>query len=705
MPYSRLIREALTLAKQGIYVFPVNATTKRPVWSKEDSPNGRGGHLAATTDPEEIKKLFERGDGIGVHLKSSGLIAFDVDFREGADETNDKLDAWVAEHLEPDLEEEKVRVHISQNKGEHWIYRYDERNGRPPGAIFPELQVKWDGYIIWPTEGSKYIVDEDVPIDQLANPHPDALIVQEAKRGQSGDGGLLSWDDAIEIMEGDAEGQRHEALNAIAFHVVKADPDLALEDACDLVRGTVERHMRAGKRRDELTEVRYEPDSELVRSVRPLMEGGRLRSHVAGDAGTERLAKVLGEVGQVDPFFGLEPAVPDGLVLFKDYALMPKEPPPPWLIENFLREGATMSIVGMSGVGKTTITASWVAGLVAGRPDVVGLPDVGRPLNIAWLNPEQEAGELREDVDVALETHGLRQMGKLFIVGDEVVESGLETGLALVVVDPQDRKNVITNEALLEKIVEELRGQDIDMIILDPITEFNDGNENDRGHAKKLHFAFRRIAKALGCATMYFSHTGKPPDGKKPDWYVDQLMAERGSSQNIGSVKVSANLAPVIPGGLKAAQAWEHYGKAKNPSSGTRNFVQLKIVKIKRSDKIPHLFYELIPSKVDSDVAVAIPVDEGEILAAGDESLYNAVTSRSYADRILAAMPHGGIITAYQMKEILPDVTKAKRPDWEYFKDVLDALQTPVAVEDTTVQIIHEGGTKNGAYRVVVGDK
>ena len=149
-----LYETGLAYLKAGLHISSASEATKRPCWGAADSPNGRGGHHSATNDPNEWAILSERGDAILVNLKASNLICFDIDFREGADEANAKLMAWYEEHLKEDVEAGLARLHRSQNGGWHVFYRYDADDTRPPGAIFPELQVKWDGYVVLPMEAN-----------------------------------------------------------------------------------------------------------------------------------------------------------------------------------------------------------------------------------------------------------------------------------------------------------------------------------------------------------------------------------------------------------------------------------------------------------------------------------------------------------------------------------------------------------------------
>lgn len=292
----------------------------------------------------------------------------------------------------------------------------------------------------------------------------------------------------------------------------------------------------------------------------------------------------------------------------------------PWLLEGWLRAHGNAGFAGQSGVGKTTLSGTWVAAMIDGRTELVGLPPAGRPLNVAWMNAEEESSTLRHQVEAARQEFGLERNGKLIVAGTEALDIS-EDGLSLVVKKRNTEEHftdLVVNEALVDKIVEALKEAEIDVMIIDPITEFNDGNENDRGDAKKLNRAITLIAQRSGCATVVWSHTGQMPEAKKPDWYKDDLYSQRGSSQNVGALKTFGTLFPLMPTTIaKSDEARRYYADVK--TGNKPNVIMLKQLKVKNYPRLTSVAYRLRPSKYNPDYAVAelLDLDQAQNLVNG----------------------------------------------------------------------------------------
>jgi Bifunctional DNA primase/polymerase, N-terminal len=120
----KLIDVALRLADNGFAIFPV-ATDKKPCWSNEELglARGQGGLKMATTDLEEVEKLFghPRAAGIGYPTgKVNNLTVVDVDL--GKNKPN-RLSAmeWLDEHRKALLGATVVRT---MSGGLHYLCRF-----------------------------------------------------------------------------------------------------------------------------------------------------------------------------------------------------------------------------------------------------------------------------------------------------------------------------------------------------------------------------------------------------------------------------------------------------------------------------------------------------------------------------------------------------------------------------------------------------
>lgn len=120
----KLMDVALRLADNGTFIFPVG-TDKRPCWSNEELGVGRGegGLKMATTDPDEVERLFShpRAAGIGFPTgKINNVTVVDVDLGKGKPNA-ESAKAWLNAHRKLLLGATVVRT---MSKGLHYHCRY-----------------------------------------------------------------------------------------------------------------------------------------------------------------------------------------------------------------------------------------------------------------------------------------------------------------------------------------------------------------------------------------------------------------------------------------------------------------------------------------------------------------------------------------------------------------------------------------------------
>jgi hypothetical protein len=204
-------------------------------------------------------------------------------------------------------------------------------------------------------------------------------------------------------------------------------------------------------------------------------------------------------------------------------------------------------------------------------------------------------------------------------------------------------KDPVINEPLVDKLVEEIKAAGVRILMADPITEFNDGDENNRGHAKLLNRAFRMIALKAEVAVVYWAHTGKPGASDRPDWYRDDMYAQRGSSQNIGSLKTAATHWPIVRGDTVREQ-WNWMKRMKSADHPTvPNLTAVTVVKVKNHPRQWHMAYELVSSAENPDIAVAepIPLDMAEDRANAAASGAVELTVSTLTDELVRRLGPG----------------------------------------------------------------
>ena len=637
---SELKQAAIELAEDGFWVFPCRAGTKIPAIK---------GYLDARMTVQEVSDWWDRHptDNIGMNPEANGLVVLDLDLYKP--ECN-----W-------DRDVPDTMSVSSASGGEH--YYFEDGGNRFPGKFngYEGVDIKHRGVVVLPPsrfENGRYTwsIDEPpallpdwFPTRAAVTVDPMAAALLGVSRGadvprlietvKAADNTISDREAWLAVGHGlhyEAHGTQHEEAARDAWIQWCRRWD-GSDDADTLEVEAI-----------KMWDCAADP-SEVLASGRTPMTGGSVMHYLRPEMKAD-----------------LAPISEGGLFRRPDQI---SEDMPPWLVENLIRVGGTQAVVGMSAVGKTALSAGFIAGMLAGRTELYGLGKAERPLNIAWANAEEAAAAMKLQVMAAQHKHMLPQKGDLLIVGEEALETehnGLE-----IVLEQQNpahgRMEVVPNEPLIERLIVELKDANIDLLMVDPITEFNGGDENSRFHARMLNRQFRRISRETGVAVMYWAHTGKPPENKRPDWYAADLYAQRGSSQNIGAVQGGSTLTPFLPEG-SSGDAWEAYSAAKR---GERpNIILFNTVKMKMSPTLFRAAYVIEPSDMNPDLPVVTHIGyrEAEDAVSKDKNAADAVLKSSQTQTLVRALGVGvhsrGLVNkAVGGRDAFPKDMRADRPE------------------------------------------
>ena len=134
---------AVKYAEQGLAVFPLVAQDKKPVT--------KNGFLNASSDPEEVRKMFEKHPfsniGLACGTPSGGLLVVDIDVDdEKGKDGNDSLREWERKHgALPD-----TAMTITGRGGSHCLYRSPGKT-RSRVACQKDIDIRAEGaYIVLP---------------------------------------------------------------------------------------------------------------------------------------------------------------------------------------------------------------------------------------------------------------------------------------------------------------------------------------------------------------------------------------------------------------------------------------------------------------------------------------------------------------------------------------------------------------------------
>lgn len=148
------LESALALAAEGYYVFPLKVAASTPAHT--------GWQGEATTDPDAVRKMWNRGYNIGIYT-GRDLLVVDVDTKDG----RNGWQAIMALELEG-KELPPTREHATKSGGRHFIYRVDKPVKQGANVLGEGVDVRSrGGYIVAP--GSKfktgeYTIADDAPI-------------------------------------------------------------------------------------------------------------------------------------------------------------------------------------------------------------------------------------------------------------------------------------------------------------------------------------------------------------------------------------------------------------------------------------------------------------------------------------------------------------------------------------------------------------
>jgi hypothetical protein len=132
------IEYALAYAAIGWHVFPIEKGTKRPIGRL--TPRG---HQEATTNEQKIRAWWavEPDAGIGIYMQASGLVAVDVDPRNGGHFDLERIEAERGRLLTDVLA-------FTGGGGQHLVFLAPSDIGRLPGKLAKGIDLKADGYIL-----------------------------------------------------------------------------------------------------------------------------------------------------------------------------------------------------------------------------------------------------------------------------------------------------------------------------------------------------------------------------------------------------------------------------------------------------------------------------------------------------------------------------------------------------------------------------
>ena len=208
-------------------------------------------------------------------------------------------------------------------------------------------------------------------------------------------------------------------------------------------------------------------------------------------------------------------------------------PTRPWVIPGVMLSGYTHMLAAPGGSGKSLFTLQLAITLALGEP--WGSFHPRRKARTLVINVEDDLHEQRRRLAAARRVMGpeqdaLRGMVHLVADTDNIIVAGFD-----------EHRRVMVAKPIVPVLVDYIRRNQIDVLIVDPFTETFEGDENDNSEVKWAMRIWRdEIAKATGCAVYLVHHTTKYAAGGAGDANV-----VRGAGAIVNSTRISATLMPM----------------------------------------------------------------------------------------------------------------------------------------------------------------
>ncbi|MEO9166882.1 MAG: bifunctional DNA primase/polymerase [Aestuariivirga sp.] len=206
-----------------------------------------------------------------------------------------------------------------------------------------------------------------------------------------------------------------------------------------------------------------------------------------------------------------------------------------WIVPDLLARGFLSSLIAPSGAGKTQFLIQAMLAITADRPDILHVPKLARSKVWLW-NQEDDMEELKRRTAAARDYFKVEWQA---IKGNLYVNSGVDKPLLLTARNPKNGRMQETQH--VETMIEDMKAKGIGVLIIDPLVEFHEANENDNVEIRIVAATLRRIAAEANAAVIVGHHT-KKPDNARSNGFAGNADSGRGASSLQGVTRIMATL-------------------------------------------------------------------------------------------------------------------------------------------------------------------
>jgi hypothetical protein len=240
------------------------------------------------------------------------------------------------------------------------------------------------------------------------------------------------------------------------------------------------------------------------------------------------------------------------VIAFDEVALTPR----PWILTNLACRGLVSIVTGLSGASKSTYGFPLALAAITGRDDIAGFHVRERTRVWMW-NQEDDLPEMQRRLLAAMRTFNVSWEDTVDENGEPMLymDSGVEAPLMLAV--KQDK--AIRGTPDVAAVIDTVRERKIGLLMLDPLVEFHEADENANMEMRAVIGCVRSITAGTGCAGVVVAHTGKPPNGSSKG-FAGNPNAIRGAYAQVGTARIVATVYAaakedekewILPGGVE----------------------------------------------------------------------------------------------------------------------------------------------------------
>ena len=261
-------------------------------------------------------------------------------------------------------------------------------------------------------------------------------------------------------------------------------------------------------------------------------------------------------------------------------------PKRPWLARGYFLRGSVTILAGPGSAGKSSLAIGWATAAALGRPWHRFTP--ATPLRVLLYNVEDDPDEQRRRFSAALRQFDRTPAdlkGQIFGVQPKNIGT-------LVNYDPQSRDCQGTK--LMFALEDAIRAFRPNVLMLDPLVELHDGEENDNTGMRAIIAFFRTIAQTYDLAVLILHHTRKGSGNGAGEQDIF-----RGAGSSVAAARVALTVLPMTPDEAKEFNVHEDL---------RRQYVRVDSAKANYTPASAAEWFQLIEYDLDNTDAVAAVV-------------------------------------------------------------------------------------------------